>query len=73
MTVNSKRKFMTAEEALEQYFRMITQISILLYNILLPINQYSGSIAISMIAKTMNDIGISHGFFIRSLGHCINP
>ena len=42
----------------------------MLYNILLQINQYSSNIA---IAKTMNNIGISHGYFIRSLGNCIIP
>ena len=31
----------------------------MLYNILWLINQYSSSIAISVIAKTMNNIGIS--------------
>ena len=42
----------------------------MLCNILLPINQYSGNNA---IAKTMNKIRISHGYFIRSLGHYISP
>ena len=37
-----------------------------LYNILLRINQYNGSIAKNVIAKTMNRFGISHGYFIRS-------
>ena len=45
----------------------------MMYNILLPINQYSGSIAINVMGKTTNNIGISHGYFIRSLGHCISP
>ena len=35
----------------------------MLYNILLPINQYSGSITISMLAKTMNNTGISPWLF----------
>ena len=46
---------------------------LLLYNILLLINLYIGSIAISAMTKTMKNIGISHGYFIRSLGHCISP
>ena len=46
---------------------------IMLFNILLLINQYSSSITINVIAKTMNNIGISHGYFIRSLGLCISP
>ena len=37
-----------------------------LYNILLLINQYSGSIAKDMIAKTMNKIRISHGYLVIS-------
>ena len=41
-----------------------------MYNILLPINRYSGRIT---TAKIMNNSGISHGYFIRSLGHCISP
>ena len=45
----------------------------LFYNILLLINCYIGSIAISTMTKTMNNIGILHGYFIRSLGHCISP
>ena len=44
-----------------------------LYNILLPINWYSGSIDKNMKAKTMNKIRISHGYFIRSYSHCIIP
>ena len=43
--------------------------TLVLYDIPLLINQYSGSIT---IAKTMNNIRISHGYFIRSLGHCIS-
>ena len=46
----------------------LNQNVLLLYNILLLINCYIGS-----IAKTMNNIGISHDYFIRSLGHCISP
>ena len=26
-----------------------------------------------MIAKTLNNIRTSHGYFIRSLGHCFSP
>ena len=33
--------------------------------ILLLINQYNSSTAKSVIAKTMNRLGISHGYFIR--------
>ena len=40
---------------------------------LLLINQYSGSITSIAIAKTRNNIGMAHGYFIRSLGHCISP
>ena len=46
---------------------------LLLYNILLPVNCYIGSIPINVIAKTMNNIMTSYGYFIRSLGHCNNP
>ena len=46
---------------------------IMLYNILLLINHYIGSIAINAMTKTMNNIGIPHAYFIRSLGHCISP
>ena len=46
---------------------------LVLYNILLPINLYSGSITTNAIAKTMSDIRISYGYFIRFLGHCISP
>ena len=45
----------------------------MLYNILLPINHYIGSIAISTMTKTVKNIGIPHGYFIRSLHHCISP
>ena len=41
----------------------------MLYNILLPINQYNGSITKNVIAKRF---GISHGYFIRSLRNFIN-
>ena len=44
-----------------------------LYNILLPINCYIGSILIYMIVETMRNIKISCGYFIRSLGHFITP
>ena len=44
----------------------------MLYNILLLINHYVGNITINAITKTMNNIGIPHGYFIRSLGHCIS-
>ena len=37
----------------------------MLYNILLLINQYNGSITKTVIAKTTNILGISHGYFIR--------
>ena len=47
--------------------------SLMLYNIFLPIDRYIGSIAISAMTKTMKNIGIPHGYFIRSLGHCISP
>ena len=45
-------------------------VTVLLYNIFLPINRYSGSI---VIAKTINNIRISHGYFIRSLGQFHQP
>ena len=57
-------------------FTLIRDINIpplMLYNILLPINHYIGSIAIKAMTKTMNNIGIPHGYFIRSLGHWISP
>ena len=45
----------------------------MLHNILLPINCYFGSIAVNAMTKTMKNIGISVGYFIRSLGHCVSP
>ena len=45
----------------------------LLYNILLLIDHYIGSIPINVIVKTLNNIRTSYGYFIRSLGHCISP
>ena len=45
----------------------------MLYNVLLPVNHYIGSIPIYVIAKTMNNIKISYGYFIKSLGNCISP
>ena len=51
----------------------VNSFELLLYNILLPIYCYIGSIAINAMTKTMNNIGIPHGYFIRSLGHCISP
>ena len=44
----------------------IHQDTISLYNVLLPVNHYIGSIPINVIAKTMNNIGTSCGYFIRS-------
>ena len=41
-------------------------LMILLYNILLLMKWYNGSITKNMIAKTINRFGISHGYFIRS-------
>ena len=52
---------------------MLCQNLLLLYNILILINCYIGSITINAVTKTMNNIGIPHGYFITSLGHCINP
>ena len=37
----------------------------MLYNILLPINQYNSSITKNLIAKTINKFGIFYGYFIR--------
>ena len=50
-----------------------TDVNIVLYNILLQINCYISGIPINVIVKTLNDIRTSHGYFIRSLGHCISP
>ena len=50
--------------ASDKVVALITTWLLMLYNILLPINQYSGSIAKDAIAKTMNKIRISHGYFI---------
>ena len=47
--------------------------NLMLYNIHLLINCYIGSIAINAMTKTMKNIWISHGYFIRSLGHCSSP
>ena len=44
----------------------------MLYNNLLPVNHYIGSVPTNVIAKTLNNIRTSHGYFIRSLGHCRN-
>ena len=45
----------------------------MLYNILLLINCYIGNTAINAVTKIMKNIGISHGYFIRSYSHCISP
>ena len=46
---------------------------LVLYNIPLLISQYNSGITINAVAKTISNIRISYGYFIRSLGHCISP
>ena len=63
----------TLHEAIQPKEFISKSTDILLYNVLLLVNCYISIIPIYVIAKTMNNIRTSYGYFIRSLGHCISP
>ena len=42
-------------------------------NLVIQFQVFIQPYTVNAIAKTMSNIGISHCYFIRSLGHCISP
>ena len=56
----------TGKELWNKEFSIIKDISCLYLSFMWSTRQSSSSITINAIAKTLSDIGISHGYFIRS-------